>query len=417
MEKIKNLGKKHKYALFTCGAIVVLAVGGGIAYKVHADKVYSKNVEEIKTELVAQTNSLESIEKQAGRLQDVKTGYLKKGLTSEEVAKLKKSLSSSLDLKNVKKSDVASEVNTYDNKASDIKGELAKIEDKLNAQTTVNKFYLEEKPAIDGNVVVKDLPIIDDLKADDVKSAKEKYYQAKLTKDTTTQWQASINVLIDNAEAQVKGIEDATKAVNDLFKDNKPQDNEDGYNKAKTQVDKLKNKKAKKALNDKLAQVKKVVDEVNKKEADEKAKAEAETKKTEEKSKAEAVAQQTGGKAVQNDDGSWSVSTPSGNVVTPDQAQQQANTGGGSTGGGNTGGGFPNTGGGNTGGGSVPDPEPSQPAIPPVQTPTRYRKIIWDRQGNVLVDQYFNTWAEAEIFASKYFAEHFEACRDSTESV
>ncbi|GGC94926.1 hypothetical protein [Enterococcus wangshanyuanii] len=188
------------------------------------------------------------------------------------------------------------------------KEQLAKRDQlKNDAEKAVNDLF--EKAIIDNEDDEK-IAIKNDLKSDSVEKVKEKYFVVK-SKDA---WQININNMIENAENQLKQIDTAEKAVEQVYKEKVLNTDQKKYDTAKKEVDKIKNAKAKKELSDKLAKVKSDIDKKNKEKEDKKKETEKASKEAEVKEVSETVVKT-------NDVTEQQVVDATGQQI--DQAQQQ----------------------------------------------------------------------------------------------
>ncbi|SJZ75459.1 hypothetical protein SAMN02745116_01342 [Pilibacter termitis] len=369
-EKLQNLQKKHVIA----GVVGVFVVLIGLTF------VVTKNVEAKRAEAIAEqkkefekkSKDLESIQSEIkGLWEDETKGFLKKEVSEDTFKKLQKQFSEHKIAKEVENKQVESAKNDYNKEIAKTTKVFGDFEVTFNSQTKTNALF--KAPVVIGKEVKKDGTISDGLTIEKINEVDTEVLNNEFSK--------AVAELKKIATDQVNGITNSKKAVEALFKDGKPLDNEENYNKVKKEVEKIKNETAKKELLAKLDQVKKVVEE-KKKVAEEKAKKEAEEKKAAEKAEAEAAAEQSGGKAVQDDSGNWAVETPQGVTVAPSQAAPQAqapsnNNNGSSTGGGNTA--SPQT--------PAPQPAPSQPVT-----------IVAGAVGNS--GMIFDTESEADAWAT-----------------
>jgi hypothetical protein len=325
LSKLKKLSKKQ---LAIGVFILFLILGGGVIFaqqkaiegrKAETTEIIKKNT----TQLKQLTQQIQGYY--------LKGGYLKKTVTQSVLKDLEQSLA---------KQKLDEPTKAYNTQYQSVETALKQLSENFLIQTKINALFEIKTPVIVEKTVKKDGVIVDNLKTDiinDINAPK-----------VDNEWSQSIETLKTEALNQVNQIESATKLVNDLFQDNKPQDNEAGYNQAIAEVNKIRNEASKKKLSDKLSQVKKVVDEANKKEA--------EAKQAVQKQEAEQAAASSGGTAVQGSDGSWSVQTSSGQVVAPSQAAS-GNYNSGSTSGNSS-----NTG--NSSAGSATSSVPSTPSTP-----------------------------------------------------
>ncbi|MFD2308646.1 hypothetical protein [Enterococcus termitis] len=369
-ERMKQLSKKQKMTIATVAVLVVL--GGSFGYKAYADSQTKKQVEQAQVLVDKQSEEIKDLQVEIKALfNGEKSDFLNKDVSEETLSPIREKLdkieknyaSVVLPTKEVKTKD-------YSNYLSSCKESIMMIESMLVAQKDVNGLF--GKAVIAGDTMTKDVAIKDDLKADTVKTVKDSYYN----KESKSEWQKAINGLLDNADNQLKQIEKSKQTLEKVYKDNKVVNTDQkNYDSAKSEIDKIRNEKAKKELADKLAKVKQEIDSKAKAESEKKAQEQAVTESTTQKEQEQAsqVAQNepsTNGGAPQTatNNGAQEGYTP----YVPEQGTggAGASTGGGSngsTGGGSAGGGT--TGGGQTGGnqgGSTPTPptEPSEPSTP-----------------------------------------------------
>lgn len=359
-ERMKQLSKKQKVTIATVAVLVVL--GGSFGYKAYADGQTKKQVEQAQVLVDKQSKEIKDLQVEIKALFNAeKPDFLNKDVSEETLSPIREKLdkieknydSIVLPTKEVKTKD-------YSNYLTSCKESIMMIESMLVAQKDINELF--GKTVIAGDTVTKDVAIKDDLKADTVKTVKASFYN----KEIQSEWQKAINGLLDNADDQLKQIEKSKLALEKVYKDNKViNTDQKNYDSAKSEIDKIRNEKAKKELVDKLAKVKQEIDSKSKAESEKKAQEQAVTESTTQKSQEQAsqVAQNeasTNGGAPQTatNDGTQEGYSP----YVPEQGTGGA---GASSGGGSNG----STGGGQTGGnqgGSTPTQptEPSEPSTP-----------------------------------------------------
>ncbi|MGL9757226.1 hypothetical protein, partial [Enterococcus sp. DIV2324] len=167
------------------------------------------------------------------------------------------------------------DLSAFENEAAEVEKTMLALEKTFDKQQAANKLF--QKTAINGSKITKDLPIADELK-------KETVDQVKKTVDQpASDFEKSVLSLATEAENQVKQIDKAKQATAKVYKDKVVSTDTKLYDAAKAETEKIKNAKAKKALNDQLTKVKADID---------KKAAEAEKKETEVKEAAADQSQQ-----------------------------------------------------------------------------------------------------------------------------
>ncbi|WP_373193555.1 hypothetical protein [Enterococcus sp. RIT-PI-f] len=312
MKKWNELSKATKRISIVIGAAVVLGGGFG-GYKVYAQQQHNQAKAAIEASL-QEVGDQGTLAKTIAAFANEK-GYLAKDLDSKTIYTAKQQL-------NTLRNSIADYEEKYSNEdlaneaeISKLENEISTVESKLEAQLAVNKLYQQETEALNGSEVAKSLILADKVDAKTVESV-------KLDKFFEDEWKKTVQGLLDQATTQVKDIESATKAVNDCYKDNKVKSDvtKKSYEAAKKAVDKVKRQTDKEALQNKLTEIKKVVDANEKK-----AKEAEEQKKAEAKKKAEAEASENGGTVVETKEGEYEVvSESNGEGNTGSQSQSQA---------------------------------------------------------------------------------------------
>ena len=415
MKKWQELNQKTK--IMVASGVVLGALGlGGVVYGVTnytQQQAYQAKVESVASSIDADAQTLKTLQDKINQAYtDNKKTFLKATFTKQALKDLEKSIEDYqekfaklikvyAELKESDTGDFAFKKTSLDEGQKTLKADFKVLSTKAKKQFAVNQLF--EKPYLVGNKTT-DQPIKATVKKADV----EKVKQSSYTKNVTDKqpFEQALNKGIESAEAQVNQVEKATKAVSELYNKDKVTDkaNKETLEKAKQEVNAIKNATIKKTFDKAL---KAIEDKVN---ADEKAKEEKA------KSEAEAKAKEVGGKVEKQADGSFVVKSSDGTeykatgdgkieIVTPKATQpaqsnnqpapsnngsgntqaqpsQPSNNGGGNT---QTQPSQPtqpsNNGGGNT------QPQPTQPSKP--ATPT----IVSGYIGNTGL--LFNTYAEA----------------------
>ncbi|MEI5992410.1 hypothetical protein A5881_003966 [Enterococcus termitis] len=268
---MKKLTKKQ---LGLIAAIALIGVGGSIIYTSSQNQVKAQQEQVDK-----QAEKFATLDKEVKALFDEKKpSFLSENTTKEKIEglnqryqTLSKEVDGSVDTKKVK-------ADKYLKHSSACKNELDQAQLKMESQTAVNKLYQEKdkKGVLHGTTVVKDRAIADDVTEKSVMETKKVYGYEKPEND----FEKAVNDLFKEAERQVGQQTKAKKAVEQVYKDNKVVSTDNKlYDTAKTETDKIKNEKAKKALNDQLDKVKADMDKQaaeDKAKADETAKAQTE---------------------------------------------------------------------------------------------------------------------------------------------
>ncbi|MEI5992352.1 hypothetical protein A5881_003908 [Enterococcus termitis] len=345
--------KLTKKQLVLIAVVVVLGVGGTYAYTQNQSSVKAS---EAKQEVKATTKKLEDLNKEFAALYDKKDpDFLVKGIKAKQITDLQEKLTKVATIKKDKELS-KKEYAAYEQEVKSVKANLTSATKKLDALVDINGLFLQTQTAvaINGSDVKKDLAIVDDLKKETVEKVSKAYFKEGATKS----YDKTINELLTNAENQLNQIDKAKSEVVKVYKDGKVVSTDNKlYDTAKAETDKIKNEKAKKALNDQLDKVKADMDKQvaeDKVKADETAKAQTETP-----TNANTQATNTNSAPASTDQGaSANEAAPVDNGYTGNDSgyvAPEAPAEGGYT--------PPVTGGGSTGGGSSPAPQaPSQPS-------------------------------------------------------
>lgn len=187
-----------------------------------------------------------------------KDGYIKSGFTLDKLQPIEKELNSYKDSYTdfgIKKNELKNEIKVVKIDKKAVTTELSKLKTKYEVQEAVNSLF--SKGVLDGDKLTES-PVKDGLTAKDIEDA-ERLTLEKV--ESPSKWSDSINQSIKLATAQVKQQDVATKEVGKLISKDKVKDglSRDAYNKAKKEVDKVKNEKVKTNLNKSLNKVLKVV--------------------------------------------------------------------------------------------------------------------------------------------------------------
>ncbi|MET3564146.1 biopolymer transport protein ExbB/TolQ [Enterococcus rotai] len=246
---MKKLTKKQ---LGLIAAVVVLGVGGTYAYTQNQSSVKAS---EAKQEVKATMEKLEDLNKEVATLYDKKDpDFLVKGIKAKQITDLQEKETQVATIKKDKelsKKDYAA----YEQEVKSVKGNLTSATKKLDALVDINSLFQQTQTAvaINGSDVKKDLAIVDDLKKETVEKVSKAFFKEGATKT----YDKTINELLANAENQLNQIDKAKSEVAKVYKDGKVVSTDNKlYDTAKTETDKVKNEKAKKALNDQLDKVK-----------------------------------------------------------------------------------------------------------------------------------------------------------------
>lgn len=343
---MKKLSKKQ---LVVIAAAIVLGVGGTYAY---AKNQSSVKAAEATKELKQSTDNLKDLDKKINTLFDSKDpDFLSKSIKTKQLNDLQEQVDEKTKISKNKKYD-KKELKQFESEATAVKEKMKKAKTAMQTLIDINGMYQQTQTAvaINGSDVKKDLPIADDLTTEIVAKVKKSDFK----EGATTTYDKTINELLSIAENQLNQIEKAKTEVSKVFKDNKVVSTDSTlYDTAKTEVDRVKNEKAKKDLQAQLDKVKADSDKKEKEEADKTAQA----KQAEEQAaNATAQAQQP----ATLDNGATGTEAQAGTNNAP-ATNNYSNAGAGydNTGDGNTGGGYtapPATGGGSTGSGNAAPP-------------------------------------------------------------
>lgn len=383
MEKWKDFSNKKKILIVACS--LGLVCGGTFG----GYQAYAANQQATEKQALQQT--LHAVTKEGSLTNAILSfqdpnGYLTEYLVKEDIETIQKQLEA---LKN--------QCDTFEKQYPEVNIEeeqeiakqeelLKRVEKKLAIQDQVNALFTAETPAINGSTVNKDLALAEGVD-------KEAIEQINTTDDTLSKdkWLESIEALKTVANDQITVIEKADKAVNACYKDKKIASNvtKKNYEEAEKAVKVVKRASDKERLNKKLTEIKKVVED-NEKKAKEKVKKKKEqqtTNSAETKNQMETTATVTEGTATEGTNQNQEVSTnnaseswsSTGSNVTGSGSISTGGTSGGvSSGSGNTSSGASSSGNSGTGNSSSDNntvataPEEPYPLIPYTGSGTLY---------------------------------------------
>lgn len=338
MKKWSEYTNKQKFLVVAC-SLGVICGGTFGGYQAYAVNQQAKDKQALQQVLHA-VNEEGSITNAILSFQDP-NGYLTEYLVKEDIETIQKRLEA---LKNY--------CDAFEDKYPESKVEeeqeifkqeelLKLVEKKLAIQDQVNALFTTETPAINGSTVNKDLALAEGVD-------KEAIEQIDTTDDTLPKdkWLESIEALKTVANEQITAIEKADKAVNACYKNNKVASNvtKKNYEEAEKAVKAVKRESDKERLTKKLAEIKKVVEENEKKakEKEKEKKAQQSTASAETTNPTEtattvteetAVADTTNEVSTNNAGGSWS---NTGSVTGSGNTSSGSTSGGVSNGSGNT---------------------------------------------------------------------------------
>ena len=313
MKKWQELNQKTK--IIVASGVVLGALGlGGVVYGVTnytQQQAYQAKVESVASSIDADAQTLKTLQDKINQAYtDNKKTFLKATFTKQALKDLEKSIEDYqekfaklikvyAELKESDTGDFAFKKTSLDEGQKTLKADFKVLSTKAKKQFAVNQLF--EKPYLVGNKTT-DQPIKATVKKADV----EKVKQSSYTKNATDKqpFEQALNKGIESAEAQVNQVEKATKAVSELYNKDKVTDkaNKETLEKAKQEVNAIKNATIKKTFDKAL---KAIEDKVN---ADEKAKEEKA------KSEAEAKAKEVGGQVEKQADGTFVVKANDGQV-------------------------------------------------------------------------------------------------------
>lgn len=259
MKKWTNKTKKT----VALGLVVIAVIGGGSAYAYSSGQSKQK-LEAAQTEVNNQETTLKTLNRDLKGYFDKKSpSYLVENMQESKIKELKKEVENATSLK---ETTLKVDHTSFDNEVEAVNKTMTTLETTFEQQQAVNKLFQET--AVNGAKISKELPIADDLKQETIDQVK------KLVEKPTSDFEKTIQSLTTEAENQVKQLDKAKQATAKVYKDKVISTDTKLYDTAKTEVDKVKNAKAKKALTDQLSKVKADID----KKAAEEEKGQAETK-------------------------------------------------------------------------------------------------------------------------------------------
>ena len=422
MKKWQELNQKTK--MMVAGGVLLATLGlGGVVYGVTnytQQQAYQAKVESVASSVDKETKTLKELQAKINQAYtDNKKTFLKATFTKQALKDLEKSIEDYqekfaklikvyAELKESDTGDFAFKKAGLEEGQKTLKIDFKALSDKANKQFSVNDLF--EKPYLVGNKTT-DQPIKATVKKADV----EKVKQSSYTKNATDKqpFEQALNKGIESAEGQINQVEKVTKAVSELYNKDKVTDkaNKETLEKAKKEVDAIKNTTIKKTFDKALKAIEDKV-KADEKAKEEKAKTEAETKAKEVGGKVEkqadgsfVVKSSDGTEYKATGDGKIEIVTPKATQPAPSNNQAAPSNNGGTTqaqpsqptqpsnnGGGNTQ--TQPTQPSNNGGGNTPA-QPTQPTKP--ATPTIVSGYIGNTGllFNTAVEA--NTWADSKL--------------------
>ncbi|OTN83979.1 hypothetical protein A5819_003529 [Enterococcus sp. 7E2_DIV0204] len=259
---MKKWTNKTKKTVALC-LVAVAVIGGGSAYAYSSGQSKQK-LEAAQTEVKKQEATLKTLNRDLKGYFDKKSpSYLVENMQESKIKELKKEVENATSLK---ETTLKVDHTSFDKEVEAVNKTMTKLETTFEKQQAVNKLFQEK--AVNGAEISKELPIADDLKQETIDQVK------KSVEKPTSDFEKTIQSLTAEAENQLKQLDKAKQATTKVYKDKVISTDTKLYDTAKTEVDKVKNAKAKKALTDQLSKVKADID----KKAAEEAKGQAETK-------------------------------------------------------------------------------------------------------------------------------------------
>lgn len=301
MKKWNMWTKRQK--LLVVSTVGILVVGGGT--QVYASNHHKQLVKEAQIALKKESQSLDYLSNIVEVSRDSKNpNFLAKEVTMESINQIQKQLD---QIKKEHESygykEVLNENKIVTTRLDILESETQTIAWQLETQEAVSHLFVSEKPIVAGTEVIKDLPIVNELKINEIEKVikatknKEMLTVIPVTTDEKNNWELTLINLTDQAKEQVKQIEITTQLVDSFYnKEKKPIDTTDTkkIKEAENQIKGIKNEKAKKELQEKVKAVSKIVEEKQKNEAEKKAKETGGTVKQEEDGSFEGVKAETG---------------------------------------------------------------------------------------------------------------------------
>ena len=301
MKKWNMWTKRQK--LLVVSTVGILVVGGGT--QVYASNHHKQLVKEAQIALKKESQSLDDLSKIVEVLRDSKNpNFLAKEVTMESINQIQKQLD---QIKKEHESygykEVLNENKIVTTRLDILESETQTIAWQLETQEAVSHLFVSEKPIVAGTEVIKDLPIVNELKINEIEKVikatknKDMLTVIPVTTDEKNNWELTLINLTDQAKEQVKQIEITTQLVDSFYnKEKKPIDTTDTkkIKEAENQIKVIKNEKAKKELQEKVKAVSKIVEEKQKNEAEKKAKESGGTVKQEEDGSFEGVKAEIG---------------------------------------------------------------------------------------------------------------------------
>lgn len=268
MKTWRAWSKKKKVSISI--VIVLLVVGSFGSYKHYQNKQHKKQVTQETKILNKELDLVKELSMNVESYRDSDNpNFLSSDVTIADLesieAQLEKIQSDHKIASLVEVEELGYEVMTS---ISTVSNEVSIMRFQAESQQQINGLFFSDKEvAINGMDVNNDLPIIDDLKLEQLESAvansknRDMLTLVPASVNENASWEQTVNTLTDNATAQFNKIEKANTLINTFFKDKKPIDtiNSSKIKEAEKEISGIKNAKAKKELTDKLKQVSDVV--------------------------------------------------------------------------------------------------------------------------------------------------------------
>lgn len=242
---MKEWTKKTKMTVVLGVLAITLAGGGVYAYASNQSKITAAQ-----TEITAQETVLKELNRELkGYFDKESPSYLVENMQEKQISDFRKAVDKETT---PKKTDLKVDLSAFKTEAKEVEKTMVALENTFGQQQAINKLF--QKTAINGSKITKDLPIADDLKQETVDQVK------KSVEKPASDFEKSVLSLATEAENQLKQIDKAKQATAKVYKDKVVSTDAKLYDTAKAETEKIKNSKAKKALNDQLANVKTDID-------------------------------------------------------------------------------------------------------------------------------------------------------------
>ncbi|PEX83255.1 zinc ribbon domain-containing protein [Bacillus cereus] len=215
-DNIKTKKKFNKKIKVAAAVVVVLMLSFFIVKYNHVKSVNNEQIADGQ-EFLKDVN-INSLESSLNTYENKDTGFLKEYLEHDVgfngfEKELDSIISSSSRFTDTKDNELNKQTKSFIKEAKTLKNRIDRIREKIEIQQRVNYLYpnmdgfnknnqeYKITAAIHGDKVSYNLSIRDEIKEEDIKSAKEGYVEEKDGKKLS-QWQKAINKLIINAETQ-----------------------------------------------------------------------------------------------------------------------------------------------------------------------------------------------------------------------